>query len=462
VRIDVVTIFPGYLEPLNLSLVGKARREGLLDVRVHDLRSWATDRHRTVDDTPAGGGPGMVMRPDVWGRALDELLPAGGREPPVLVVPTPSGEPFTQPLAEELAADLGRGARLVIACGRYEGIDARVSAHYAETGAARVRELSIGDYVLAGGEVAALVLVEAVTRLLPGVLGNPDSLAEESHGAGGLLEGPVYTRPAQWRGRRVPDVLLSGDHARVARWRRDEALRRTVARRPDVLARLDVAALDGADRAVLARLGWLATSGGLRRGVVRRANPADAAALAEVAALTFPLACPPGTPAADVASFVAAHLTEGRFAERLAAPDRYAIHVAGEAGGVLAGYTLAVLPRTADDVPGADGAVAAVVRERPVAELSKCYVRAELHGSGLAAALLDAAHDDLAGRTVGGVPIAAVWLGTNRDNRRARRFYARAGYRVVGRRAFLVGERVNDDVVLVRPLGPARAPGPAG
>lgn len=466
VRIDVVTIFPAYLDPLDLSLVGKARRTGLLDLHVHDLRDWAADRHRTVDDTPAGGGAGMVMRPDVWGRALDDVLAQGGpAEPsadaprPVLLLPSPSGEPFTQTMAEDLAGSLARGGRLVIACGRYEGIDARVPEHYAASGVARVLEVSIGDYVLAGGEAAALVVVEAVTRLLPGVLGNPESLTEESHAVGGLLEGPAYTRPLDWRGLRVPEVLTGGDHARVARWRRDAALARTARRRPDLLARLDDDALDRGDRLALARAGWLMTpAGGPRPFEVRPATPDDVAPLAELAALTFPLACPPQVTPADVEAFVRTNLTPQRFAERLAEPGRYAILVAAEPTGALLGYTLAVLPQGLDDVPGADDAVAALVPGRPVAELSKCYARAELHGSGLAGALLDAAHADLAGRAVDDVPCAAVWLGTNAGNRRAQRFYARAGYRTVGRRTFRVGERVENDVVMVRPLGPGDRP----
>lgn len=249
-RVDVVTIFPEYLAPLELSLVGRARESGLLDLRVHDLRGWAGDRHRTVDDAPLGGGAGMVMRPDVWGVALDEVLEVTGDDVPAqveLIVPTPSGEPFTQRTAERLAGV----PHLVVACGRYEGIDARVAEHYAARGV-RVTELSLGDYVLNGGEVAALVVVEAVARLLPGVVGNPESLVEESHGAAGLLEYPVYTRPAEWRGLAVPDVLLSGHHARIARWRRDRALERTARRRPDLLAALP--ALDDRDRAVLAEL----------------------------------------------------------------------------------------------------------------------------------------------------------------------------------------------------------------
>jgi tRNA (guanine37-N1)-methyltransferase len=253
VRIDVVSIFPEYLAPLDLSLVGKARTSGLLDLRVHDLRDWTTDRHRTVDDTPFGGGAGMVMRPDVWGAALDELLDEGAH----LLVPTPSGEPFTQRTAEALAGE----THLVLACGRYEGIDARVAEHYRSRG--RVTEFSLGDYVLNGGEVAALVVVEAVARLLPGVVGNPESLVEESHGAAGLLEYPVYTKPPAWAGLEVPDVLLSGHHARIARWRRDTALHRTAARRPDLIAALAVDELDAHDLATLATLGWHPVDGRL-------------------------------------------------------------------------------------------------------------------------------------------------------------------------------------------------------
>lgn len=227
-RIDVVSIFPDYLRPLDLSLPGKAQRSGLLDLRVHDLRAWTHDRHRTVDDSPYGGGAGMVMRPEPWGEAIDELT-AGATEQPLLVVPTPAGEPFTQAVAAELAAETW----LVFACGRYEGIDQRVADH-ART-RMRVREVSIGDYVLNGGEVAALVVTEAVVRLLPGFMGNASSLQEESHGDAGLLEYPVYTKPPTWRGLDVPDVLLGGDHGRVAEWRHAQSLRRTTDRRPDLL-----------------------------------------------------------------------------------------------------------------------------------------------------------------------------------------------------------------------------------
>jgi len=246
VRIDVVSIFPEYLAPLGLSLVGKAGQSGILDLRVHDLRDWTTDRHHTVDDSPLGGGAGMVMRPDVWGTALDEILAEADPATVELLVPTPSGEVFTQRTAERLTTR----EHLVVACGRYEGIDARVAEHYRSRGFA-VTELSLGDYVLNGGEVAALVVVEAVARLLPGVVGNTASLVEESHGAAGLLEYPVYTRPPQWRELAVPEVLLSGHHARIARWRRDQALTRTAQRRPDLIAALDPSSVDRADRALL-------------------------------------------------------------------------------------------------------------------------------------------------------------------------------------------------------------------
>ncbi len=229
-RIDLISIFPDYFAALELSLVGKAVTGGLLEVGIHDLRDWTHDRHRTVDDTPYGGGAGMVMKPEPWGEALDALVPADGPRP-VLIVPTPSGQPFTQPIAAELAgADW-----LMFACGRYEGIDARVMDH-ART-RMDVRELSLGDYVLNGGEVAALAITEAVVRLLPGVLGNPESLVEESHGEelAGLLEYPVYTKPASWRGLDVPPVLLSGHHGEVARWRAEQARRITAERRPDLL-----------------------------------------------------------------------------------------------------------------------------------------------------------------------------------------------------------------------------------
>ncbi len=260
-RIDIVTIFPEYFgDPLGVSLIGKAAARGDIEFGVHDLRRWATDVHHTVDDLPFGGGPGMVMKPDVWGDALGEIVPEGAGRAARLVVPTPSGVPFTQELAARYAAE----AWLVFACGRYEGIDGRV----VEAMRARmaVDEVSIGDYVLAGGEAAALVIVEAVGRLLPGVLGNACSAGDDSFGGDGdpsmrgLLEGPVYTRPRSWRGLEVPEVLVSGHHAAIARWRRDMALRRTAAHRPDLIAALRD--LDARDREVLAEAGMEPEGGG--------------------------------------------------------------------------------------------------------------------------------------------------------------------------------------------------------
>lgn len=229
-RLDVVTIFPDYLAPLRQSLLGKAIERGQVDVRVHDLRRWTDDVHRTVDDTPYGGGPGMVMLPEPWGRALDELAPPGGPQPR-LVVPTPAGRPFTQAMAAQYAEE----PWLMFACGRYEGIDARVVEYAAQR--MPVDEVSLGDYVLAGGEVAVLVIAEAVSRLLPGVLGNVQSAVDDSFAAGpeGLLEAPVYTKPAVWRGLEVPPVLLSGNHGAIARWRADKSRERTAQRRPDLL-----------------------------------------------------------------------------------------------------------------------------------------------------------------------------------------------------------------------------------
>ncbi|MEO6020531.1 MAG: tRNA (guanosine(37)-N1)-methyltransferase TrmD [Knoellia sp.] len=234
-RLDVVSIFPEYLAPLDLSLIGKARRDGLIDLQVHDLRDFAHDKHRTVDDSPYGGGAGMVMKPGPWSEALEHVVAQGdspsaegSRKVPTLIIPGPGGEPFTQQIARELAAE----PWLAFACGRYEGIDERVYEWAAER--MPVRVLSLGDYVLNGGEVAVLAMVEAVARLLPGVIGNAESLVEESH-EDGLLEYPVYTKPAEWDGRAVPDVLLGGNHGAIAAWRHEQRVQRTAERRPDLL-----------------------------------------------------------------------------------------------------------------------------------------------------------------------------------------------------------------------------------
>lgn len=221
-KIDAVSIFPEYFSPLQLSLIGKAQENNIVDIAIHNLRDYTQDNHHSVDDTPYGGGAGMVMKPEIWGLVLDDLMIADTD----LIILTPAGEVFDQRLAEELS----KSSHLIFACGRYEGIDARVGQYYSQeefaTQGIRVHEVSIGNYVLGGGEVAALVMIEAITRLLPGVLGNPDSLAEESHVEDGFLEYPNFTKPQTWRGISVPEILLSGNHAAIAKWRREEAAKR--------------------------------------------------------------------------------------------------------------------------------------------------------------------------------------------------------------------------------------------
>ena len=221
-KIDAVTIFPEYFAPAQLSLLGKAQSKGLVDIQVHDLRSATQDNHNTVDDTPYGGGAGMVMLPEIWGRVLDPLMMADTD----LIILTPAGKRFNQ----EMAHTLSNSKHLIFACGRYEGIDDRVRQHYegAEYAAKniKVHEVSIGDYVLGGGEVASLVMIEAITRLIPGVLGNPESLTEESHNSEGYLEYPNFTKPQEWRGISVPEILLSGNHAEIAKWRELQAIER--------------------------------------------------------------------------------------------------------------------------------------------------------------------------------------------------------------------------------------------
>ena len=299
-RLDFVTIFPDYLAPLELSLPGKARHAGLLEVHVHDLRRWTHDHHRTVDDTPYGGGAGMVMRPEPWGEAFDELR----IEDATVVVPSPAGEPFTQDLARELATR----RRLVFACGRYEGIDQRVVDHAAAR--TEVREVSLGDYVLNGGEVAALAMAEAVVRLIPGFMGNAESLLEESH-EGGLLEAPSYTKPPSWRGLAVPEVLRSGDHAAIAAWRQDQGARRTAARRPDLLHASHV----------------------VGEWVVERATRADAGEL-----LTLQLACWVAEALAnDELDIPALHEGMPEMLDALETWDVYVVRVAGRLVGSVRG-----------------------------------------------------------------------------------------------------------------------------
>jgi tRNA (guanine37-N1)-methyltransferase len=257
-RIDIVTIFPTFFDVIDLSLLGRARRNGIIDLAVHDLRDYTSDRHRTVDDTPYGGGPGMLMRPEPWGEALDAVRAGdAGAADPLLLIPSPAGTPFRQSDAVRWATE----PWLVFACGRYEGLDARVGQDASRR--FRVHEVSVGDYVLNGGEVAVTAIVEAVARLVPGVVGNAESLADESH-ATGTLEAPAYTKPESWRGLDVPSVLLSGHHGDVARWRREAALRRTARVRPDLIDALDPGQLEASDLAILADLGWVVAHGRFR------------------------------------------------------------------------------------------------------------------------------------------------------------------------------------------------------
>ncbi len=472
-HLDVVTIFPDYLRVLDLSLIGKAATSGLLEVTVHDLRSWTRDRHRTVDDTPLGGGAGMVMKPDVWGQALDEVLSrsedgepqGGGPGRQVLVIPTPSGEVFTQRVAEDLA----EADQIVFACGRYEGIDARVARHYRSAGL-EVRELSVGDYVLNGGEAACLVMIEAVARLRPGVLGNPESVVEESHSSAGLLEHEVYTRPVSWRGLDLAESwpeLLGGDHALIARQRRDQAIARTAERRPDMIERLDPAGLDGADRAALARCGWVVPPGADHpvRAVLRPALDEDLPALVALAARTFPDACPSFLTTEQIEQHVATALSPQRLGTWIQDP-RVVVNVAcleedlpeaAVQGGELVGYSVVIadrldeggqLPQGLDERPPCVTVPQEPDGARPVvAELSKVYVDTRLRGSGLAAVLLAEAACDAA--TMGA---ALLWLGTNDGNRKAQRSYKRAGFVKVGTRTYDVGGQRCRDVVMVRAL----------
>ena len=473
-RIDLVSVFPEFFDVLDLSLVGKARRRDVVDIRTHNLRDWTSDVHRTVDDTPIGGGAGMVMKPDVWGRALDDLIGPSAPETITLAIPTPSGRPLTQRLVEDLATR----ERIIIACGRYEGIDARVAEHYRGHGV-RVEEFSLGDYVLNGGEVAAVALVEAVTRLIPGMVGNPESLVEESHGAAGLLEYRVYTRPVSWRELEVPAVLLGGNHGAVARYRRDEAIARTAARRPDMIAELNTSQLDKHDRPALAAAGYvwrtsdahpvavdtevLGAAGAVVSGDGARRRTATE--LAELATRTFPDACPRYLSEADIAAFVAENLSVAAFENYLADPHWMAVVVraaSGESRGELLGYSLTLLPDSVvgmggDDVAGReDGAPFTHLPDRdgPLLELSKFYVERSWHGSGVADLLWRATVEACRARIsdADSAPAPSLWLGTNKDKRRAQRLYKRSGFRKVTTREFQVGEVVNSDLIFACPL----------
>lgn len=454
-RFDVVTIFPEFFDVLDVSLVGKARARNVIDAQVHDLRQWTTDVHRTVDDAPYGGGAGMVMKPEVWAAAIDDVA---SQAHVVLAIPTPAGKPLVQRDLERLA----QVPQVVLACGRYEGIDARVAQHYASRPGFEVFEYSLGDYVLNGGEVAALALIEGVARLVPGMMGNPESLVEESHGAAGLLEYPIYTRPAEFRGIRVPAVLSSGNHQAVESWRREQALERTLERRPDMIAKLSGEQLSKSDRAVLSSHGLfvqqlLGTQTSRPTPVeFRRAVESDAVALAELAALTFPDACPPSLSTANIDAFIGANLSVQAFAQYLNEETRYRVFVA-TCGSALAGYALLELPPDAQEHDGAplNFVYRGHPRNGPLLYLSKVYLHPSFRGSGLFGSFMawvlaslreEFSHD----------PQPYVWLGTNEANTRAQRAYRKLGFVKAGRREFLVGDKLNTDVTMVMPLNMAQ------
>ena len=382
-RIDAVSIFPQYLDALDLSLIGKARREGLIDLRVHDLRDFTHDRHRTVDDTPYGGGAGMVMKAQPWSEALTHVLDSGDESSgaaPVLVVPGPGGERFTQSVARELA----EAPWLAFACGRYEGIDERVYEWAQER--MEVRVVSLGDYVLNGGEVAVLAMVEAIGRLLPGVVGNAESLVEESH-EGGLLEYPIYTKPSVWDGgdgveRTVPEVLLGGNHAAIADWRHEQRLARTAARRPDLLHRAAVTSeLADLDHAI--------------------ATPADAPELTVLQkACWIEMVTPSqhwwGAPAEDAAT-VADNLAE------------WTTHLFRSEGRLVGSVRVRTDPR-----------------EPTTWQIGRLMVAPDLQGRGLGRALL--AHAE----GLAPADVRTFWLNTGADQERLLRIYKKAGYRVIG------------------------------
>lgn len=450
-RIDVLSVFPDFFQVLELSLVGKAQQRGLVSMRIHDVRDWTHDVHRTVDDTPFGGGAGMVMKADVWAEAIDDVVRQANAGRVVLAIPTPSGIPLTQRTLEDLA-DVDQ---IVIACGRYEGIDSRVAEYYRGPGRSvedsgvtvEVMEYSLGDYVLNGGEVAAVALVEGVTRLIPGMVGNPESIVEESHGAAGLLEYPVYTRPTEFRGLRVPEILTSGNHGAIARWRRDKALERTAARRPDMVAKLRD--LDKKDIAKLATLGWVRpakTTQAVRPLIIRPATEADVVELTALAQRTFPDACPDYLTEADIAQHIARQLNEAEIRSWVAGPDTYLVLVA-VVDGELIGYTMTALETTQHELD--EGAPVHVAPASSLVYLSKCYVDRQWRGTGVYSQLMRSTIDTIQEQHP---QKTHMWLGTNAANRRAINAYKKMGFAKSGKREFTVGGVINKDVTLARPL----------
>lgn len=504
-RFQILTIFPEFFEVLGLSLLGKAAQNGVLSWDVTNLRDFTDDPHHSVDDTPYGGGAGMVMRADIWGKAIDAArgeLPgqpadsapesrATGLVNPktILAIPTPSGIPLTQAKVRQIATNTDN---VIIACGRYEGIDSRVAQHYADQQRypdLEVFEYSLGDYVLNGGEIAAVALIEAVGRLLDGMVGNPESLVEESYEGTGLLEYPCYTRPEVWRDLSVPEVLKGGNHAEIEAWRRERAIEKTCLRRPDLLAGLDAGLLSKRGREKLASLGWLyvapqdleaiglsrlGAAGGARgahevgqAGATHQAGSAgnmlpaskagsgaadlvavplrirqpdrgEALALSALGSETFPLACPAYISADAIAQFVAVEFDIEAVKARLDNPQEHRYWVA-EMGDELVGYTYAKV-----HLSEAEAAQAGIVAGD--AYLSKCYVREALHSTGLSGALLEAALTDLER----GSDVPGVCLGTSIYNKRAQKFYKHHGFRRVGKRTFTVGGMENQDVVMRR------------
>ncbi|XCB29770.1 tRNA (guanosine(37)-N1)-methyltransferase TrmD [Arcanobacterium hippocoleae] len=476
--------FPRIFSSLALSLVGKAQKRGLIDVNVHNLRDWTHDIHNTVDDTPFGGGAGMVMKADVWAEAIDAVAVLGKLQNEsgkpesiaaeesgtdrqiVLAIPSPSGKQLKQ-------ADLLRLAnaeQIIFACGRYEGIDARVAQYYAEQADFAVFEFSLGDYVLNGGEVAAVALIEGVARLVPGMMGNPQSLVEESHGEAGLLEYPNYTRPSSFRGIEVPQILTSGNHGAIARWRKDRALERTAASRPDLIRKLKAENLDRKDRMKLAEFGWFFPKGAIHPVQIkyRQAVLEDAAAVSVFATQTWPDACPEEISAQAINAYIAANMNPELFSEYLSDPEKYLVYAAEIAAGnremgsgEIAAYLLVEISREQDGVVGiTDGAPAnfdyhGIRRDGPLVYLSKAYVGRKWRGSGIFAEFSQWAFAQAAAE-LSQFANPFIWLGTALQNKQAQRAYKKIGFTRSGTREFHVGDEVNKDVTMVRPLNMAK------